>query len=121
MILNIQDIALDQCLDPSVLQRIQNQEMQSDPGSDPIKIAEVFRSLSDGIFTELAAAPAGTPPFAISTVRRNLQREYIKRLSSMVLGPKNDSSFGGLRIHRLLRRPILAPSRRQEPRPAAPR
>jgi hypothetical protein len=95
VILNIQEIALDQCLDNSVLQRIQNQEMQSEPGSDPIKIAEVFRSLSDGIFTELSAPPAGTSPFAISTVRRNLQREYIKRLSGMVLGPKNDSSFGG--------------------------
>ncbi|MGP0062333.1 MAG: zinc-dependent metalloprotease [Isosphaeraceae bacterium] len=96
VILNLQDIALDQCLDPGVLQRIQNHEMQSDPGSDPMKIAEVFRSLSDGIFTELAAAPSGTAPFAISTIRRNLQREYIKRLSSMVLGPKNNSSIGGL-------------------------
>jgi Met-zincin len=95
MILNIQEIVLDHCLDADVLQRIQNQEMQSDPGSDPLKIAEVFRSLSDGIFTELAAPPAaGSPsPFAISTVRRNLQREYIKRLSTMVLGPKNDSSI----------------------------
>ena len=88
MILNIQEIALDQCLDSSVLQRVQNQEMQSEPGSNPLKIAEVFRSLSEGIFTELGAPPTGTSPFAISTIRRNLQREYIKRLSSMVLGPQ---------------------------------
>jgi hypothetical protein len=95
MILNLQEIALDQCLDSSVLQRIQNQEMQSDPGSNPMKIAEIFRSLSDGIFTELSAPPSGTSPFSITTIRRNLQREYIKRLSSMVLGPKNDYSFSG--------------------------
>ena len=94
MILNIQEIALDQCLDSSVLQRIQNQELQSDPGTDPLKIAEVFRSLSDGIFTELGAPADGSSPFAISTIRRNLQREYIKRLSNMVLGPKNDSFYG---------------------------
>jgi hypothetical protein len=97
IILGIQEIALDHCLDSGVLQRIQNQEMQSDPGTDPLKIAEVFRSLSDGIFTEVAALPSkeAKAPFAISTVRRNLQREYIKRLSSMVLGPKNDSSMSG--------------------------
>ena len=63
MILNIQEIVLDQCLDPSVLQRIQNQELQSDPGSDPLKIAEIFRTLSDGIFTEVASPPvAGSSP-----------------------------------------------------------
>ena len=93
-ILNIQEIVLDQCLDPSVLQRIQNQELQSDPGSDPLKIAEVFRSLSDGIFSELSASAGGSSSFAISTIRRNLQREYIKRLSEMVLGPKNEPFYG---------------------------
>ena len=93
-ILNIQEIVLDQCLDSSVLQRIQNQELQSDPGSDPIKIAEVFRSLTDGIFTELSAPSAGSSPFTVSTIRRNLQREYIKRLSEMVLGPKNEPFYG---------------------------
>ena len=73
-------------IDPSVLERIQNQELQSNSGSDPIKIAEIFRALSDGIFNELASPPAdGTSPYGISTIRRNLQREYVKRLSTMVL------------------------------------
>jgi hypothetical protein len=99
MILNIQEIVLDQCLDPSVLQRIQNQEIQSNAGSDPIKIAEIFRTLSEGIFSELSASPADGPPHdTISTIRRNLQREYIKRLSTMVLGPKYDPSLGGYRF-----------------------
>ena len=43
-----------------LLQRIQNQELQSDPGSNPIQIAEIFRALSAGIFTELAAPPSGS-------------------------------------------------------------
>jgi hypothetical protein len=94
MILNIQEIVLDQCLDSGVLQRIQNQELQSDPGAMPLKIAEIFRSLSDGIFTELSRPADDSASFAISTIRRNLQREYIKRLSEMVLGPKNDPYFG---------------------------
>jgi hypothetical protein len=94
MILNIQEIVLDQCLDSSVLQRIQNQALQSDAGTEPLKIAEIFRSLSDGVFSELSAPAAGTGPFAISTIRRNLQREYVKRLSNMVLGPRNDNMYG---------------------------
>ncbi len=96
MILNIQEIALDQCLDPSVLHRIQNQELQSNAGSDPLKVAEIFRALTEGIFTEVASPPsAAAAPYGISTIRRNLQREYVKRLSTMVLGPKNDRFSGG--------------------------
>jgi hypothetical protein len=99
IILSIQEIVLDQCLDPSVLQRIQNQEIQSEPGSDPIKIAEIFRALSEGTFAELAAPPSsGSPPFVISTIRRNLQREYVKRLSTMVLGPRRDPFSSGYRF-----------------------
>jgi hypothetical protein len=98
MILQIQQIALDRCLDSSVLERIQNQELQADPGSNPIKIAEIFRGLSKGIFTEISGSSAGPSGFSISTIRRNLQREYIKRLSTMVLGPKNDAPFDGYRF-----------------------
>ncbi|WP_197490961.1 zinc-dependent metalloprotease [Planctomyces sp. SH-PL62] len=95
-ILNIQEIALDECLAPATLQRLQNQEAQSDPGSNPLKIQDVFRAFTDGIFTELAPPPAGPSPAAVSTIRRNLQREYVKRLGAMVLGPKNDNNFGAL-------------------------
>jgi Met-zincin/Domain of unknown function (DUF5117) len=96
MIQGIQSIVLDQCLDPGVLARIQNQELQSNPGTNPLKIAEIFRTLADGIFTEVASPPAeGASPYAISTIRRNLQRDYIKRLSNIVLGPKSDRSYGG--------------------------
>jgi len=93
-ILNIQEIALDECLASSTLQRIQNQEAQSDPGSNPLKMEEVFRAFTDGIFTELAPPPAGPSPLAVSTIRRNLQRAYVKRLSDMVLGPKSSNDFG---------------------------
>jgi hypothetical protein len=93
MILNLQEIVLDQCLDSSVLQRIQTQALQCDPGTDPMKISEIFRTLSDGVFSELSA-PAGSTPFTISTIRRNLQREYVTRLCKMVLGPRNNDFYG---------------------------
>jgi hypothetical protein len=94
-ILNIQEIALDECLAGSTLQRLQNQEAQSDPGANPLKIEEVFRAFTDGIFTELAAPAEGEPAATtISTIRRNLQREYVKRLSTMVLGPRSNNDLG---------------------------
>jgi Met-zincin/Domain of unknown function (DUF5117) len=88
-VLAIQKIALSHCLSASVLTRLQNQELQSEPGSKPLVMAEVFRSLTDGIYSELNA-PAladGKPhPVTCSTIRRNLQREYLRRLSTIVLG-----------------------------------
>ncbi|MBX6312886.1 MAG: zinc-dependent metalloprotease [Isosphaeraceae bacterium] len=86
-ILAIQKIALAQCLSPSVLARLQNQELQAEPGSDPLRMDEVFRALTDGIWSELSNPPAGDAKKpALSTIRRNLQREHLRRLSLMVLG-----------------------------------
>ena len=51
---------------------------------------EVFRSLTDGIWSDLdhlpGAADDKATKFVLSTIRRNLQREYLRRLSSMVIG-----------------------------------
>lgn len=88
-ILGIQRIGLAHCLDAEVLTRVQDQELQSDPGSKPLALAEIFRTLSNGIFSELTIDPKAKPnTLAISTIRRNIQREYISRLSGIVLGPK---------------------------------
>jgi len=90
-ILSIQKIALGQCLDAGVLGRLQDQALQADDGAQPLTLAEVFRSLTDGIWTEY---PAGAPPeaAATSTIRRNLQREHLRRLARMVLGPKRNGT-----------------------------
>ena len=90
-ILGIQKIVLGQCLAPDVLGRLENQELSADVGSEPLKMAEVFRSLTDGIWSELANPPAGSDDakgkkLALSTIRRNLQREHLRRLCTMVLG-----------------------------------
>jgi hypothetical protein len=88
-VLAIQKIALSHCLSGSVLTRLQNQELQSEPASKPLAVAEVFRSLTDGIFTELsrpAPREGQVPAVTCSTIRRNLQREYLRRLTTIVLG-----------------------------------
>ena len=83
-VLGIQRIALAHCLSGDVLTRLQNQELQADPASNPLKISEVFRALTDGIWSELGAPK--DQPLSISTIRRNLQREHLSRLSAIVLG-----------------------------------
>ncbi|WP_435016868.1 zinc-dependent metalloprotease [Tundrisphaera sp. TA3] len=86
-ILAIQKIALNRCLSARVLTNLQNQELQADPETKPLTMAEVFRSLTDGIFTEL-----GQPQVTISTIRRNLQREYLRRLATIALGDRRNTS-----------------------------
>ena len=88
-VLAIQKIALSHCLSGPVLTRIQNQELQSEPNSKPLAMAEVFRALTDGISAELSGpslADGKARPVSCSTIRRNLQREYLRRLSTIVLG-----------------------------------
>src|SRR5262249_33167666 len=94
-ILAIQKIVLSHCLAPSTLARLQNQQLQADPGADPLRMDEVFRALTDGIWSDLDKLPeakdAKGAKTALSTIRRNLQREYLRRMSSMVLGDRNNS------------------------------
>ncbi len=94
-VLAIQESVLDELLSPETLNRIQNTERLVKPEDKPLAISEVFRILTDSIFVSL---PAGqnqvTGPSSI--VMRNLQRAYLKRLSSMIIGSEND--LGGLFI-----------------------
>jgi len=52
-VLGIQKIVLNHCFNASVLKRLQDQQLMVD-GDDALKIAEVFRTLSDSIWTELS-------------------------------------------------------------------
>jgi hypothetical protein len=92
-VLSIQRIVLSRFLDGQVLRAIQDSELLAGEGQEVLKMPEVFDVLSESIWSELPAADAGggeKKKVAISTIRRNLQREYLKRLANMVLGPRND-------------------------------
>jgi hypothetical protein len=97
-VLATQKIVLGECLNASTLNRLENQQLQADAGSDPLRIEEVFRSLTDGIWSDVAGAAAKDAKdakagkVALTTMRRNLQREYLRRLMTMVLGSRS----GGL-------------------------
>src|SRR5262249_52440744 len=51
-ILRIQQIALDQLLDAAVLRRIQGNALKAEKEEQPLQVAEVFRSLTDAIWSE---------------------------------------------------------------------
>ncbi len=96
-ILAIQKIVLDQVFDPSVLSRIQNNALKADKDEKPLTIAEVFRSVTDGIWNEGAVAEKngkeGKQRVASSVIRRNLQREHLKNLFTLVLGKRQQDYF----------------------------
>ena len=52
-ILGIQKIVLSHCLAGQTLARLQNQQLQANPGSDPLRMEEVFRALTDGVWSDL--------------------------------------------------------------------
>jgi hypothetical protein len=102
-ILRIQQIVLNHLFDPTVLARIQNNTLKAEKGEQPLTLAEVFRSLTDGIWTEvIVPSPRGSERRSVpsSIIRRNLQREHIKDLTNLVLGSKSGGGRGSLFIGR---------------------
>jgi hypothetical protein len=85
-VLALQRIVLGQCFTPGILSRIQNQELQAEPKSKPLKMEEIFTALTESIWSELNGGSS-----CYSTMRRNLQREHLHRLMAMVIGTRRSS------------------------------
>ena len=78
---------LDHLLDRGVLQRVQNNALTAEKDDRPLTVAEVFRSLTDGIWNDAVVDGKDNKKTLTSSVpRRNLQREYVQDLSGIVLG-----------------------------------
>ncbi len=86
-VLDIQKTALDHLFDPNVLARIQDEALQADKDDHPLTVAELFRGLTDSIWKDAAADKDGKKTLASSVIRRNLQREHLKDLTALVVGP----------------------------------
>lgn len=90
-ILGIQKVAMNQVLNPSVLRRVQDNALKVGKDDQPLTIAEIFRTVTDGIWGEQPNGNGAAKDDKLggnSIVRRNLQREHVKKLSDLVLGPK---------------------------------
>lgn len=88
-VLSTQEIVLGECLSPATLRRILNQQLQAEADAKPLKLEEVFRALTDGIWGNLAAKDDPAATSASGVIKRNLQREYLRRLMTLVLGSSN--------------------------------
>lgn len=87
-VLSIQRIVLSRFLDSDVLAALQEFELHADKGEQVLRMPEVFDALTDSIWSELPADGGKKGKLEISTIRRNLQREHVRRLSRMVLGSR---------------------------------
>ena len=85
-VLNLQKPVLERLFSHVTLSRIQDNELRFAPDEKPFTMADLFRGLDNAIWSEL-----DTGATQISSLRRNLQREYIKRLVRLVLRPAQSS------------------------------
>ena len=97
-VLSIQRTAMNQLLGAKALTRVQNNALKTPTADKPLTMAEVFRGVTDGVWSDL---PKGDEAKALasSTIRRNLQREHLKKLGTLVLGAK---SGGGLSFDEII-------------------
>jgi hypothetical protein len=91
-ILLIQKVAMTRLLSASVLARVQNNALKAEANEQPVTIAEIFRSVTDGVWNDLPNGKEDRRAASSSIIRRNLQREHLKRLASLVLGDKGSDA-----------------------------
>ena len=96
-VLGIQKLAMNQLLSPKVLHRVQANALKAEKDAKPVTIAEIFRDVTDGVWSDLPNGDA-KKELGSSIIRRNLQREHLKKLAGLVLGEKSSSSSGWLML-----------------------
>lgn len=82
-IMAIQASTLSQIINPTVLRRVYDNELRTPADADALTLAEMMNTVTNSIWKELGNLNAGNytdrKP-AISSLRRNLQAEYVSRL-----------------------------------------
>ncbi len=88
---------LQQLLSPLTLERIHDAELKVAPDQDAFTVAELLERLTASIFAELSQWESGTYTTrqpAVSSLRRNLQRQYVTMSANVSLG--RTSALSGL-------------------------
>jgi hypothetical protein len=84
-----QDRVLNQLLSSLTMERLHDAELKVPADKDVFTTAELLERLTKAIFSEVDSVQKGEFTVrkpAITSLRRNLQRNYLKRLSNLVLG-----------------------------------
>lgn len=87
-VLRMQTQVLSRLLSPLTLTRLQDGEVKVAANEDAYTLAEHLKSITDALFSELNAPPAGefnNRNSYIPSYRRNLQRAALKQLADLVL------------------------------------
>ena len=80
-VLALHRAVLGPLLGPDIAQRLLNNELKAADPAQALKLAELYATLHAAIFSELKSGQD------IPLIRRNLQREYVTRVSVVVLRP----------------------------------
>jgi hypothetical protein len=84
-----QERILSQVLSPLTLERLHDSELRVPADQDALTTAELLERLTKAVFAEtdnLAPGDYTNRKPAVSSLRRNLQRVYLKRLAQLALG-----------------------------------
>jgi hypothetical protein len=85
-VMGIQASALTMILNPTTLGRVYDNEFLVESEKDALTLPEILNKLDDAVWTELKSPAKGDYSARnpmISSLRRNLQREYLERLVSL--------------------------------------
>jgi hypothetical protein len=80
---------IEQLLSPVTLERLHDGEMRAAPDADVLTTSELIERLTKSIFSEVETMKEGDYSArkpAISSLRRNLQRSYLKSISRLAMG-----------------------------------
>ncbi len=89
-ILSLQRAVLSRLHHPITLARIQDNELRFAENDKPFTMYEMFQALNSSVWSELDKGQR-----IIYSLRRNLQREYVKQLIRLALRPSSKTSAGG--------------------------
>lgn len=86
-IMGIQSSTLTMLLNPSTLRRVLDNEYRLKSDVDTLTLPELLDTISKSVFTELESglSSGSVRKPSISSLRRNLQREYIERLIDLTM------------------------------------
>ncbi len=84
-VLGIQRVVLRELLDADTLKRVQEMSSKVDAKDEPLQVSEIFKCLTESIFSDLPSDKVKTPSVKSTGIRRNLQREYLANLTRIVL------------------------------------
>jgi hypothetical protein len=84
-----QDRIVSKLLSPLTLSRLHDSELKTPADADALTAAEVLERLTTAVYSEVNTVKEGeftNRKPAISSLRRNLQRSYLRRMSQLALG-----------------------------------